>query len=78
MSSLISVFSSGVIFFSLTRCSSESSTADSVEPVKTDITAGGASWAPSRCEFDCVAIEAMNRTPNLCAAMIVLTKKARN
>ena len=52
MSSLISVFSSGVIFLSLTRSSKESSMADRVEPVNTDMTAGGASCAPKRCEFD--------------------------
>ena len=37
--------------------------ADRVEPVNTDMTAGGASCEPSRCEFDWVAIDAMNNGP---------------
>ena len=63
MSSLMSVFSSGVIFLSLTLSSIESSMSDRVEPAKTDITAGGASCAPRRCELDWVAIEAINSVP---------------
>ena len=60
--SFSAVFSSGVIFVSLTRSTRLSSMADKLRPKNTERIAGGASLAPSQYVFPADMMEALSRS----------------